>query len=223
MQVLWRSMRPWISPKPTAKRVFTKIYRTNAWKSAESISGPGSEISQTKVVVAELSKLLQEKSIASILDIPCGDFNWMQQVDLSDVHYLGADIVKAIVRENARKYGNKRIRFEPLDLIQGPLPRVDLILSRDCLVHFCFSDAFAALTQIRASNSTYLLTTTFPSTLANTDAETGPFRPLNLQVAPFHFPPPILLINEKCTENEGRYSDKSLGLWRIKDINTETR
>jgi hypothetical protein len=31
-------------------------------------------------------------------------------------------------------------------------------------------------------------------------------------------PPPILVINENCTEHDGQYAHKSLGLWKIADL-----
>jgi hypothetical protein len=66
------------------KKIFTSIKQKNLWGDAESVSGPGSTIDQTKILVAELSNLFIAKNIKSLLDIPCGDFNWMQTVDLSN-------------------------------------------------------------------------------------------------------------------------------------------
>jgi hypothetical protein len=65
-----------------------------------------------------------------------------------------------------------------------------------------------------------LLTTTFTSTRANHDIVTGDWRPIMLQQAPYGFPEPVALINEGCTEFDGRYPDKSLGLWRLADLPT---
>jgi hypothetical protein len=39
-----------------------------------------------------------------------------------------------------------------------------------------------------------------------------------MQQFPFYFKKPILIINEECTENDGLYADKSLALWKLKDI-----
>ena len=39
-----------------------------------------------------------------------------------------------------------------------------------------------------------------------------------MQAAPFSFPPPLKIINEKCTEGGAAFKDKSLGLWRLADI-----
>jgi hypothetical protein len=41
------------------------------------------------------------------------------------------------------------------------------------------------------------------------------WRPLNLEIAPFNLGKPIALINEDSKERRGKYSDKSLGLWKI--------
>jgi hypothetical protein len=46
----------------------------------------------------------------------------------------------------------------------------------------------------------------------------GQFRPLNLEAPPMSLPAPMLMINEGCTEGDGKYQDKSLGLWRMLDI-----
>jgi hypothetical protein len=39
-----------------------------------------------------------------------------------------------------------------------------------------------------------------------------------LTLPPFNFPQPIEVITEGCTENDGRYADKSLMLWNISDL-----
>ena len=60
------------------KETFTEIYTENLWASAESKSGTGSELRNTEVLRQELSVLLKKYKIQSMLDIPCGDFNWMK-------------------------------------------------------------------------------------------------------------------------------------------------
>ena len=103
-------------------------------------------------------------------------------------------------------------------LIKDRLPEADMILCRDCLVHFAFDDVFRALRNIAASGATYLVTTHFEGDRENRDIITGEWRPLNLERRPFGFPPPLRLINENCTEGGGNYADKSLGIWRISDL-----
>ena len=84
-----------------------------------------------------------------------------------------------------------------------------------------FEDALAALKNIKRSGSRYLLTTTFTERDSNMDIQTGQWRPLNMLKPPFSFPSPIMIINEKCTEGDGSWGDKSLGLWKISDIPAE--
>jgi hypothetical protein len=105
-----------------------------------------------------------------------------------------------------------------LDVTQNFLPRCDLILCRDFLVHLSLAEIFSALRRFHQSGAKYLLTTTFPNTQINADIQTGDWRTLNFQAAPFNFPAPLHLLNERCTENNGKYADKSLGLWKISDV-----
>jgi hypothetical protein len=105
-----------------------------------------------------------------------------------------------------------------LTLFASKLPTVDLIFCRDCLVHFSFDDIRRALQNICRSGSAYLLTTTFTEQRQNQDIVTGQWRQLNLELEPFSLPKPLSLINEDCTEGEGKFADKSLGLWRIEEI-----
>ena len=39
-----------------------------------------------------------------MLDIPCGDFYWMKEVDLKDIEYIGADIVDELIKKNNDKF-----------------------------------------------------------------------------------------------------------------------
>jgi hypothetical protein len=64
-----------------------------------------------------------------------------------------------------------------------------------------------------------LLTTTYTDRRKNVDLfGKDIWRTLNLQLAPFHFPPPLKIINENSTEVDGNFSDKCLGLWLLDDI-----
>jgi hypothetical protein len=200
-----------------AEDTFRDKVATNAWGGIESRSGSGSDADQARVLVVELPQVFRELGVASVLDIPCGDFHWMQTVDLAGVGYVGADIVSEVVSANQR-FARDGLRFVRLDLVQSRLPRADLVLVRDCLVHLPYLQTFQALRNLCRGGSTYLLTTTFPNRTRNSDTVLGGWRPLNLQLPPFGFPPPIRLINEGCTEGRGTYADKSLGLWQLAEI-----
>ncbi|NBW65855.1 class I SAM-dependent methyltransferase [bacterium] len=201
-------------------RVFSEIFQTNFWGSPTSVSGPGSELGQTAMIREAIPALLAAHGVGSILDAPCGDFNWMQHVPLTGIHYTGVDIVPALIARNRASYGAADRTFVLGDIVEGALPTADLIFCRDCLVHLSYDETRRALDNFRRSGATWLLTTTFTSTRANHDIVTGDWRPIMLQQAPYGFPEPVALINEGCTEFDGRYPDKSLGLWRLADLPT---
>jgi len=184
----------------------------------ESLSGPGSSLLQTAEIRQRLPVLLGHLRVRSFLDAPCGDLNWMKHVELGVEDYVGTDIVPEVTTGNRKQFGSSRRRFVNLDLICDSLPLVDLIFCRDFLVHLSYEDIFRTLRNFKNSGSKYLLTTTFKNLKANTDIASGGWRPLNLTCFPFFFSSPIRLIDEKCTEGGGRYSDKSLGLWTMADV-----
>ncbi|MCW9707132.1 class I SAM-dependent methyltransferase [Fodinibius salsisoli] len=192
---------------------FKEIHQNNHWQGEESLSGEGSSRQQTAKLFTKLPELLRKYNINSMLDLPCGDFSWMQHLDLPVTSYIGADIVPELIADNRVQYANAQRRFTTLDITTDPLPEVDLLLCRDCLVHFSLEHIRKALQNINAHNIDYFLTTTFPLCKTNEDITTGDWRPLNLQVEPFNLPDPQLIITEGCTEGEGLYQDKSLCLW----------
>jgi len=197
---------------------FRLAYRDNLWRGAETPSGAGSSTDQTRVIAAALPRLCATYGVGSLLDIPCGSFNWMADVDLRGIRYTGGDIVPEIVADATRRDGRRGRRFLVLDLTRSPLPAADLLLCRDCFVHLSYSDITRAVANIRKSDIEYLLTTTFRAESAFRDIVTGDWRPLNLEAPPFVFPPPLELLHEECTEHGGAFADKALGLWRVGDL-----
>ena len=222
-------IRSWLKQRRIKKRqqklsglstdeVFDEIYKKNKWGDPDSASGKGSNLLQTATLRAELPVLLKRYDIQSILDLPCGDFFWMREIDLTGIQYIGADIVESLTSDNQNKYGSDERQFKTLDLIEDPLPKVDLVFVRDCLVHLSEDKVFAALNNIKASGSTYLLTTDFPMTSENINIVTGQWRRINLLIKPFMLPEPADQIVENCTEDSGGFSDKRMALWRIENI-----
>jgi|SRR3989344_5201491 len=202
-----------------ANKVFLEIWKKNIWTGIESMSGPGSSLDQTRELRKILPRILKKLKIKTFLDIPCGDFNWMKHVSMNFLkEYVGADIVPQIIEKNKKLYSTKECKFRILDLASDKLGTFDLIFVRDGFVHFSYKEIFRSIDNLKASRSYYLLTTTFPDTQENENIITGYWRPINLEKTPFNFPKPILMINERCTEGNGAYKDKCMGLWKIKDL-----
>jgi hypothetical protein len=198
--------------------LFDYYYAANVWNAEQSRSGPGSTAQQTTRIRRELPALFDELGIGSLVDAPCGDLAWMRLVQHDLDSYIGCDIVEELIEELSATFAAPGTSFQRLDVVCELPPRADAILSRDSLVHFSYEEVFATLRNFQRSGSTFLITTTFPERKRNRDIRTGDWRPLNLERAPFSFPPPVRLIVEGCTEDGGRWSDKSLGVWRLADL-----
>jgi hypothetical protein len=209
------------------KQFFTVIYNDGLWRmeSDESRSGEGSTLQAAGPIIREIPELLRLLSIKSMLDIPCGDFKWMQLVDRGQTHYLGADIVEPLIEDNNKAFGRDGVKFQVLDLVAGPLPKVDLILCRDCFIHLTIPMVMSALDSIVKSESTYLLTSHYPWRAYSNNDEVDDLiiggRRINLEVAPFGFPPPLHSIPEG--EKLPIAADKSLCLWKIEDLKEPLR
>jgi SAM-dependent methyltransferase len=191
--------------------IFNFIYKNKKWGNKESISGNGSSLKQTATISRALPIFLNKYNIQSILDLPCGDFHWMQHVDLQEIKYIGADIVEEIVQNNNRLFQSTNRRFIKLDIINDELPKVDLILCRDCFGHFSDDLIFQSIKNLRNQGFKYLLTTSFTNKTSNHDIHTGEWRPINVEIAPF-FLKVVDSINENSTEGGIDFSDKSLVL-----------
>jgi hypothetical protein len=206
----------------TRKEIFNDIYYRNRWGDRESISGRGSNLQQTLVIIKKIPVLLEKLNVKTILDAPCGDFYWLKQAQLNLEKYIGCDIVTDLITENQSRYGNEVREFINLDLATDTLPQVDLIFCRDCLVHISFKEALAVIKNFKSSNSTYLLTTTYPGIPENKDIVTGDWRAIDLQLPPYNFPDMLEIIDEETTERKD-YPQKSLGLWKLSDIELGNR
>ena len=198
---------------------FERIERTNLWGAATSVSGLGSEDRATAAIRDALPALLQRLVALSLLDAPCGDAGWIGGLT-RDVAYTWIDIVPSLIDANRARVARGELagRFLVADITRDSLPTADVILCRDCLVHLSFQNIARAVARFRASGARFLLVTTFPEWDGNADCEDGDWRALNMERAPFNWPSPRELINERCEEGGGGWRDKSLGLWRLDQL-----
>src|SRR5215212_936359 len=102
---------------------FRRIYDTNLWGAPASASGLGSELDATAALRTELPRLFQRLQVTSLLDAPCGDAGWINRTEL-DVHYLGVDIVAALIESLRARAVMEEItgEYDVADLTRDPLP-----------------------------------------------------------------------------------------------------
>lgn len=186
---------------------FSNIFEYNLWGSTESKSGTGSELNYTENLRKWLIDFCVRAEIKTIVDAPCGDFNWMRQVlPILQVRYQGFDIVEAIVQHNSKHFGTESITFSQANICEDKLPACDLLIVRDCLFHLSYKDIQLFLKNIGTCDYKFLLTTThkISDDLGNRDIVTGDFREIDLFQAPFYFSKDKVIeeVNETPGKNE---------------------
>jgi hypothetical protein len=198
--------------KNSQKERFELIYKTNFWSSKESVSGLGSEQINTINAKKGIVNIINEYKINSILDAPCGDFNWIKDILNDDVKYIGADIVKDLVDRNLIKFYKKNINFIQLDVTTDNLPDADLMICRDCLIHLSFKSIKLFLQNIKKSNIKFILLTSYKlknsqKKIRNLDIIDGEFREIDMNEPPFSLPEPIsqILDKDEQTKKSGYY------------------
>ena len=196
------------------KAVFSEIYVSKAWGSSESSSGTGSELAATENIRIKLPEILSRTGARSFLDAPCGDWNWMQHVKLPTDQYYGFDIVPGVIAENQRRFARRGVEFAIHDLTKDPLPEVDFVMCRDCLVHLSYADIRAVIANLKRTGATYILVNTYPQTVSNKDQFTGAkYRLLDMTRPPFNFPRPI-----EAFPDGGEIDPNMMSLWKLQEL-----
>ena len=191
-----------------AKR-FVQAFDQNVWRDDESVSGPGSTLGYTSELRATLPAMVRALGCRSMLDAPCGDFNWMKAVDLTDIAYTGADIVPSMIEGLGQEYPQHS--FVCLDITKDPLPKADFVLIRDVLFHLSNVDVVRVLQNFVESGSAWLATShSFHVTeMVDVVSEPTTFRPVNLTTPPFHFDHPDHVLKDYVPGFLPRW----LGIW----------
>ncbi len=197
-----------IKKKYIRKLVFTSIFNSKHWVQKDdnlkiintSVSGHGSntETLQSKNLINCMIKFIDKFNINSILDIPCGDFLWMNQVMKirPEIRYQGIDIVNQIIKNNKNKYIHKNIEFECEDILNFKTDKkFDLLLMRDFFIHINNSEIQIILDKIKKWNINYFASESY-SVEKNFDVLTGKHRKINLKINPFNLSNPIYSYND---------------------------
>lgn len=196
--------------------IFDDIYETNMWHTDESVSGGGSTMDATKTVRKILPHIIEKYKITSMLDIPCGDYNWMKEIN-KKCTYIGGDIVKEIIEKDNKLYASDQVSFQVLNMTTDTLPKVDMIFCKDCLQHLSHENVILAINNFKKSGSKYLFVSSFPRTWRNHDIYDGDYRPLNVRKKPFNLPKPIFKFREESIA-EGVESDKYMYLFELSSV-----
>jgi SAM-dependent methyltransferase len=134
----------------TARETFETIYRDHKWGGEEDFcSGSGSKGNVIKEYIGFIKGFIQTKGLRRIIDLGCGDFRVGRALlEGSDMHYIGINIVEALIHRNIREFAGSNVQFLSLDIIEDPLPEADLCLIRQVLQHLDNSEIARVLSKL---------------------------------------------------------------------------
>jgi SAM-dependent methyltransferase len=139
------------------RRKFTDIYHSDVWREPGKdrlrfYSGRGSDDEFTSQYVKLVSEFIRQHGVKRVLDIGCGDFRVGNQLVTlhPDISYIGADIVKPLIRHNSEVFsGLRNVKFLCLDASKDQFPDADLVLIRQVLQHLSNKNIAAILAKTR--------------------------------------------------------------------------
>lgn len=143
-------------------KIFENIYVDNGFGGteetrAETRSGPGSTLEATENVRKFILDVVDRYDIKTVVDLPCGDFNWMKEIAGKFDSYTGLDISKSCIIDNKKKY--PEYTFKVFDAVTGRIPDCDLLIVRDMLGHMPLEYSKMAFENIKATNWKYMIGT----------------------------------------------------------------
>ncbi|HUY90073.1 MAG TPA: tetratricopeptide repeat protein [Pirellulales bacterium] len=167
--------------------VFDRIYRKGGWNGKGS--GLGSSPDASKGYLALVNRLInQTPDIRSILDIGCGDWQIMREVDLSRKQYLGVDVAASVVDANVREFGKENIHFQVLNPYTDEIPDTDLVIMKDVAQHLPTACVQRILGRIATRCRYALIANDFTEHNLAPDIPIGGWRPVNVLAPPYNLP-----------------------------------
>ena len=184
-----------------------------------------------------LQSVIHAYGIRSLLDIPCGDFQWMPLLlaHFPGLRYFGGDIVADLVVEHRKSFSSPKWDFGVVDMVARlPNTQFDLVLMRDVLQHLSPGDIRQVIQNLNANCSIYetsqtssgattstgrcfqyWLVTDYPHVARNSrlrgsvDSSGWATHYYNLQRPPYSLPPPLARFAE------GGGEGKTLALYKL--------
>lgn len=196
----------------TLAQRFASMYRNNVRLNdglTDSLLIRGLDVEKTKALRAHLPTVLALLETKTLLDVGCGDFNWMREVTLK-CHYLGVDCVQDVIDQNTATYGCANRAFTTLDATTDRLPEADTVLCREIFLYLSFEDVWSIIRNVCVCGAAILIATTDTATEFNADILSGDSRLLNLHKPPFCFPPTDLFIPDDAVQ-----PGRTLGVWEV--------
>jgi len=203
---------------PGLAQIFEDIMARNRWSGGESRSGPGSTLAYTVNLRHQLEVFLAAFEIGALFDAPCGDFNWMKEVNFPPgVAYLGGEIAGSLVALNESRYASPSRKFVAFDIVADRFPAADVWFCRDCLFHLPDAAILQALRSFCASSIRYVMMTNHINATGfeNSDIAAGEFRLIDFHAAPWRLPREVLF---RIADYVHPFPQREMCLWTRQQV-----
>lgn len=163
---------------------FEEIYARNEWGHG---SGEGSLIAHTEAYIQFINQFLGERSIESVVDMGCGDWQFSKYISWGSAKYVGFDVVKSVIERNCQAYSTDTITFSHYSGNPSDLPGADLLIVKDVLQHLSDEEVLRFIPFLRNFRYALLTNCVDPKgPTVNRDIQTGGCRYLDLRLPPFN-------------------------------------
>lgn len=192
------------------EEAFTRLVDTFNWcpGDRETPCGEGSFLEANKPIINMLPEWFITYNIRSVVDIGCGDFHWMRNVNFTGIEYDGFDVVKKFIDTLVVTHGRQNIRFHHADVFKHELPKADLYICKDVINHYTESDGVELVARIREA-SKYFAAITFPGN-SGPIVQKWEYRYIDFNISPFGFGAQL----ESVAANENRKPQRVFSIWR---------
>ncbi|TQR58149.1 class I SAM-dependent methyltransferase [Campylobacter troglodytis] len=160
--------------------IFNTIYKTNYWGKG---SGPGSDASLCATYVEFLQEFFKQKQIKTVVDCGCGDWQFSQNIDFTDIDYKGFDVSSIVIDKNLASFKQENVNFILYDGDFDKLVSADLLICKDVLQHLPnakIQEFIGILPRYK-----FALITNDTGQRVNADIASGNYRAIDLRQEPF--------------------------------------
>jgi hypothetical protein len=167
----------------SGKEEFSRIYKENAWGHG---SGSGSVVENCYPLIGWLQVFLKRQKIDTFIDYGCGDWQWMQYVNLDGIKYRGIDCVDSVVADNVLSFGRDSVIFSSGSIIES-IAIADLALFKDVLQHLPNREVIEIVDAVLKKSKYVVAINGSTGQHLNRDIDVGDYRALDLSLPPFDY------------------------------------
>lgn len=130
--------------------VFANVYRNNGWGRAPDGRPYYSDSPEalTRPIRKVVTDFIKARSIRSVVDLGCGDFEMASGIDMQGATYVGVDIFPDLIAWNTAHFGQVGRSFCVADIVEDDLPDGDLAMIHTVLYILSEQDVRRALAKL---------------------------------------------------------------------------